>query len=84
MDIQFPTCHCATCADEALPAEVVSIDQEGGLALVLLAGEQVEVDISLVDDVAEGGWLLVHGGVAMSTIAAEDLYTPTMHQLPDL
>jgi hydrogenase maturation factor len=58
--------HCITCADEALPATVLRVDPELGLALVALAGAEVEIDISLVDDVIAGDVLLVHGGVAIA------------------
>ncbi len=59
---------CITCSDEALPAEVVRIDQQSGVALVAIAGRTEEVDISLVDAVAPGDSLLVHGGVAIARL----------------
>ena len=76
--------HCATCSDEALPARVLRVDQERGLALVSVVGTRFiapvvgtrfiaspnetveEIDISLVDSVAPGDLLLVHGGVAIA------------------
>lgn len=58
--------HCITCSDEALPARVLQIDEELGTALVEVGMETVEVDITLVDEVVPGNWLLVHGGVAMA------------------
>jgi hypothetical protein len=57
--------HCVTCSDEALPATVVSVDVEAGLAIVQIDGTTEEVDITLVEDVAPGDVLLVHGGVAI-------------------
>jgi len=60
--------HCITCSDEALPATVLSVDQEGGLAWVQLEHGQVEVDISLVDEAAPGDLLLVHGGVGLANL----------------
>jgi hypothetical protein len=69
-----PTCapgsagHCITCSDEALEAEVLRIDPAAALALVCIAGETIEVDISLVDTPAQGDRLLIHGGVAIATI----------------
>jgi hydrogenase assembly chaperone HypC/HupF len=61
--------HCITCSDEALPARVLQIDQEQSIALVAINDEPVEVDITLVDEVVPGNWLLVHGGVAIATMA---------------
>lgn len=57
--------HCATCSDEALPAQVLRVDQEAGLALVMLKGTTEEIDITLVEHVVPGDMLLVHGGVAI-------------------
>jgi hydrogenase maturation factor len=58
--------HCITCSDEALPAKVLSVDSETGLALVMLKDETEEIDITLVEGVAPGDVLLVHGGVAIA------------------
>jgi hydrogenase maturation factor len=66
---------CATCSDEALPAKVLSVDAATSLALVLLNGATGEVDISLVDAVAPGVVLLIHGGVAIANLGA-DASTP--------
>jgi len=67
---QLETCaadgHCVTCSDEALPATVVRVDQDAGLALVTINGSTAEVDVTLVDAVAPGHVLLVHGGVAIA------------------
>jgi hydrogenase maturation factor len=58
--------HCVTCSDEALPARVLRVDSEAGLALVTLKDATEEIDITLVDNVAPGDLLLVHGGVAIA------------------
>jgi hydrogenase maturation factor len=58
--------HCITCSDEALPAKVLSVDSETGLALVMLRDETEEIDITLVEGVVPGDMLLVHGGVAIA------------------
>jgi hypothetical protein len=58
--------HCATCSDEALPATVLSVDADTGLAVVQVHDTTEEIDITLVEDVAPGDVLLVHGGVAIS------------------
>ena len=61
--------HCITCSDEALPARVVWVDQQAGLALVTMQNAQeVEIDTSLVEEVAPGDWLLIHGGVAIGLL----------------
>lgn len=57
---------CITCSDEALPARVLNMDTETGLALVEVMGTTIEIDITLVEAVAPGDWLLVHGGVAIA------------------
>ncbi|HWQ11713.1 MAG TPA: HypC/HybG/HupF family hydrogenase formation chaperone [Roseiflexaceae bacterium] len=59
--------RCVTCADQALRATVLQI-HEAGLALVALADETVEIDITLVDDIAPGDQVLVHGGVAIARL----------------
>ena len=58
--------HCVTCSDEALPVTVVRVDQAAGLAIVTVDGGTAEVDVTLVDAVAPGHVLLVHGGVAIA------------------
>ncbi len=65
-----PAAHgrCITCGDEALPARVLSLDEAGWTALVEVDGQRTEVDISLVDEVAVGQLLLVHGGVALGRV----------------
>jgi hydrogenase assembly chaperone HypC/HupF len=59
---------CLTCSDEALPARVVSIGDETGMALVEIGGTTAEIDVSLVDAIAPGDWLLTHGGVAIGRL----------------
>ncbi len=63
--------HCITCSDEALPGRVVQVDEIAGLAVVAIGGSTCEVDITLVDAVQPGQLLLVHGGVAISTLEEE-------------
>ncbi len=57
--------HCITCSDEALPATVLRLDLDTETALVLVGGQESEVDVSLLEGVAAGDTLLVHGGVAL-------------------
>ena len=60
--------HCSTCSDEALPARVLRILEGEGIAVAEINGQETQVDISLVDDVYPGIWLLVHGGVALEQL----------------
>ncbi len=60
--------HCITCSDEATPARVLSVDQETGLALVEAGDMTTEIDVTLVDALKPGEWVLVHGGVAIASL----------------
>lgn len=60
--------HCITCSDEAVQVCVSSVDEENGLAQVTVAGLTEEIDISLVESIAPGDVLLVHGGVAIARV----------------
>jgi hydrogenase maturation factor len=61
---------CITCSDQALPARVLSIDEDMALARVAVGNSIEEVDISLVDRVEPGDTLLVHGGVALGNVGS--------------
>jgi hydrogenase maturation factor len=60
--------HCITCSDEALQVRVLHVDEENGLAQVTLNGAEEEIDISLIESIAPGDVLLVHGGVAIARV----------------
>ena len=60
--------HCITCSDEALQVIVLYVDEENGLAQVTLNGTVEEIDISLVESIAPGDVVLVHGGVAIERV----------------
>lgn len=60
--------HCVTCSDEALPAKILRVDSETGLALVEVKDTTEEIDITLVESVAPGDMVLVHGGVAIAQL----------------
>jgi hydrogenase maturation factor len=60
--------HCITCSDEALQVRVLYVDEENGLAQVTLNGTSEEIDITLVESIAPGDVLLVHGGVAIARV----------------
>lgn len=64
--------HCVTCSDEALPAKVLRVDQETGLALVTVQDATEEIDITLVEGVVPGDVLLVHGGVAIGMYKSDE------------
>lgn len=64
--------HCSTCSDEALPARVLKVMEDEGTALAEMDGQETQIEISLVDDVQPGTWLLVHGGVALERLQAVD------------
>ena len=60
---------CITCSDQALPARVVFVNVDSGLALVAVDEHRTEmVDVSLLDAVAPGDLILVHGGVALEAL----------------
>jgi hydrogenase maturation factor len=60
--------HCITCSDEAIAVRVLQVEQESGMALVEVENQTEEVDITLVEHVAPGDTLLVHGGVAIALL----------------
>jgi len=62
--------RCVTCSDEALPAMVLRVDEEAGLALVSVKDTTEEIDITLVERVVQGDLLLVHGGAAIAHLGS--------------
>jgi hypothetical protein len=58
---------CITCSDEGRVAEVRAL-LSTGMVEVIVAGRPESVDASLVDAVAPGDLLLVHAGVALTTL----------------
>jgi hydrogenase expression/formation protein HypC len=68
----------------AIPGEVVAIDGgQADLATVNVAGVHRRINISLVDDIAAGDWVLVHVGFALSKIDRADALA-TMALLDEL
>jgi len=59
---------CITCADNAIPARVVSVDEATGLAIVTIQDRTEAIDITLVDDVTPGALLLIHAGIAIGCL----------------
>ncbi len=60
--------HCLTCGDDARPAVILRLKQAEGLAVVHLEGQMRDIDITLLEDVAVGQIVLVHGGVALERL----------------
>ena len=55
--------RCITCGDVGVEMRVVEI--RDGLALCVAGGEERDVEIALLDDVAPGDVLLVHADVGL-------------------
>jgi hydrogenase expression/formation protein HypC len=56
-----------------IPGEVVAIkDMQANLASVNVGGVRRAINISLLDDVVPGDWVLVHVGFAMSKIDEDE------------
>ena len=77
MDALAPHCDhaegCITCGDEAIPMEVIAVDEARGLALCASADDasaRSTVETALVSPVAPGELLLVHAGTAIAKAAA--------------
>lgn len=62
---------CITCSDEGTLAEVVSV-LDINQAVVLAAGRTETIDTTLVDDVAPGALVVVHAGMAITTVDEEE------------
>jgi hydrogenase assembly chaperone HypC/HupF len=61
--------HCITCGDDGIPMRVVRVDSDRVLALCEdEAGARSTVETALVDPVAPGDTLLVHGGTALTRL----------------
>ncbi len=63
----------------AVPGQVVevvvsAVDAEGlgRRGVVDFRGNRIEVDLSLVPEVAPGGWVLVHAGFALEALGEEE------------
>ena len=60
--------HCVTCADEVARARVVSVNAASFLAIAAVGDTTLDIDISLVEEVTPGEWVLVQGGVAIGRL----------------
>ncbi len=54
----------------SIPGKIISI--EGETAVVSMGGSTVEAGLQLLDDVAEGDYVLVHSGFALQRISEEE------------
>ncbi len=54
----------------AIPAEVISIDQDN--AMVSVGGIKKNISLTLVDNVNVGDYLLIHVGYALSKISPDE------------
>ncbi|MGH9114325.1 MAG: HypC/HybG/HupF family hydrogenase formation chaperone [Acidimicrobiales bacterium] len=61
---------CTTCADEGTVGEVIEV-HDLGRAEVIVGGASQGVDVSLVAPVRRGDLVLVHAGVALTTLVEE-------------
>lgn len=68
---------CITCSDEGQVAEVKAVGEDGS-AEVVVGGKTALVDVSLLNQVIAGDLVLVHAGVALTTLGVppEDLEDP--------
>ncbi len=62
---------CITCSDEGRVAEVRALLSEGRVE-VLAGGHPEQIDGRLVDDLRPGDLVLVHAGVAVTTLTGSD------------
>ena len=58
---------CITCSDEGRVAEVRAVHGDGSAAVVMDGGTET-IDVTLVEPVAVDDLLLVHAGVALTTL----------------
>lgn len=56
----------------AVPARVIKLDVATQMAIVDLAGIQKEMSTTLVDDLNEGDYVLVHVGFALHKLSEEE------------
>lgn len=56
----------------AIPAQIITIDNNSGMATVSVDKVKVEVSLALVDDVNVGDYVLVHVGYALNKIDEDE------------
>lgn len=56
----------------AIPAEIISIDQQNDTAIASVAGVKKEISLALVQDVVVGDYVLIHVGYALNRIDPDE------------
>lgn len=56
----------------AIPAKIISIDEQMDMAIVAIEGIQKEISLALVEGVSVGDFVLVHVGYALNTVSPEE------------
>lgn len=56
----------------AIPAQVLSLDQNADTAVVSVDNVRVDISLALVDDVKVGDYVLVHVGYALNKIDEDE------------
>lgn len=56
----------------ALPAKIVTIDEQSDSAVVALGEVKKEVSLALVENVKPGDYVLIHVGYALNTLSPEE------------
>ena len=56
----------------AVPAQIIAITADGGMATASLDNVQVEISLALVDDVNIGDYVLVHVGYALHKLDEQE------------
>ena len=56
----------------ALPAKVLSVDEEAGTAVVALGPVKKEISTALLDEVTPGDYVLIHVGYALHKVSPEE------------
>ena len=72
--------RCVTCSDEAVEAEVVTVD--GLTATVRALGGEEAVGIDLVPDAGPGDLLLCHAGIALERVVRSGRPAAAAHRVP--
>lgn len=56
----------------ALPAKIVSINEQMDTAVVALGEVKKEISLALVENVQPGDYVLIHVGYALNTVSPEE------------
>jgi hydrogenase expression/formation protein HypC len=56
----------------AIPAQVLSLEEDGQNGVVMLGGIRKKISMALVEGVKVGDYVLVHVGYALSSLSEEE------------